>query len=158
MAILFLLWLPWLLWYLSTREVETWSQRDFCLKTTPLTKEARLGCYNFFFLFTRRRQTKTLWQHLYNFLNFLLAFVYFYTNLPSLRLKKLSKKLSKKENPDVIHPKIFQRRCHFFKTSLINDAFPLRLAMKWPLCFFSQRKFAKAFVIFCGQRKFSLWA
>ena len=62
--------------------------RILCRKKYPvslLTKEARLGCYNFFFLFTRRRQTKTLWQHLYNFLNFLLAFVYFSTSFILLK-------------------------------------------------------------------------
>ena len=44
--------------YLGSR-----NQRILCRKKYPaslLTKEARLGCYNFFFLFTRRRQTKTL--------------------------------------------------------------------------------------------------
>ena len=61
--------------------------RILCKKypASLLTKEARLGCYNFFFLFTRRRQTKTLWQHLYNFLNFLLAFVYFSTSFILLK-------------------------------------------------------------------------
>ena len=66
----------------------------FSLKTDLSPKEARLGCYNFSFLFTRRRQTKTLWQHLYNFLNFLLAFVYFSTNFLFLELK-------------ITHPKFF---------------------------------------------------
>ena len=61
--------------------------RILCKKypASLLTKEARLGCYNFFFLFTRRRQTKTLWQHLYNFHNFLLAFVYFSTSFILLK-------------------------------------------------------------------------